>query len=204
MPEYPAALDSTAPDSGRDDYREAIVDANRLSRPIAAARAPSRRRPSGLYGPDPRLPPFRVSRRLWPLGRRARPLPALLAAVARDPLLAASAPPILYLPPGAELRRQPLRDALGRAVGDRLNDSVLDKAHRSAASSWTQAGHPEGWARKIRCAADRGGVHTLPRPRGGVSRRGAVLLGMVPAAQLRPAARGRALDAVADGPVPVN
>lgn len=152
LEELAAALDSTASDAGRDDYREAIVDANCLSKPTAATRALSRQRLSELYGLDPRLPLFRVLRRLWPLDRGARPLLALLAAVARDPLLAASAPPVLDLPPGAALRRQPLRDALRRAVGDRLNDPVLDKVCRNAASSWTQSGHLEGRAFKTRRA----------------------------------------------------
>ena len=64
-----AALDSTAAGAGRDDYREAIVDANCLSKPTAATRALSRQRLSELYGLDPRVPLFRVLRRLWPLDR---------------------------------------------------------------------------------------------------------------------------------------
>lgn len=69
LEELAAALDSAASDAGRDDYRDAIVDADCRSKSTAAARVLSRRRLSELYGLDPRSPPFRVSRRLWPLER---------------------------------------------------------------------------------------------------------------------------------------
>ena len=71
----------------------------------------------------------------------------LLAALARDPLLMASAPAILTLAPGTEMFRQAMRDALRSAVGDRLNDATLDKVIRNAASSWTQSGHLRGRGR---------------------------------------------------------
>ena len=37
-----------------------------------------------------------------------------------------------------------------RAVGARLNEAVLDKAARNAASSWAQSGHLRGRMRKLR------------------------------------------------------
>ena len=36
------------------------------------------------------------------------------------------------------------------AVGSRLNDAILDKVARNAASSWSQSGHLEGRVRKVR------------------------------------------------------
>ena len=73
-----------------------------------------------------------------------RPLLALLAALARDPLLIASAQPVLSLPVEAELQRAPLREALRNVVGDRMNDDVLDKVVRNVSSTWTQTGHLKG------------------------------------------------------------
>ena len=37
-----------------------------------------------------------------------------------------------------------MRTALRDAVGPRLNDAILDKVVRNAASSWTQSGHLDG------------------------------------------------------------
>jgi hypothetical protein len=74
----------------------------------------------------------------------------MLLALARDPLLRASAPPVLRMRPGQELARQQMTDALSRAVGSRLSESTLDKVVRNAASSWTQSGHLKGRGRKVR------------------------------------------------------
>ena len=75
---------------------------------------------------------------------------ALLLALARDPLLRATAPPVLRMRPGEELARQQLTDAIRSMVGSRLSESTLDKVVRNTASSWTQAGHLEGRGRKTR------------------------------------------------------
>jgi hypothetical protein len=57
---------------------------------------------------------------------------------------------VLELTDGAELVRAPFLAAIRDAVGERLNDAVLDKVARNAASSWAQAGHLAGRVRKIR------------------------------------------------------
>ena len=43
-----------------------------------------------------------------------------------------------------------MKDGLGEAVGNRLNEATLDKVVRNAASSWTQSGHLRGRGRKTR------------------------------------------------------
>ena len=78
----------------------------------------------------------------------------MLCALARDPLLRATAPAVLGLQPGIELPRQSIADAVREAVGDRLNDSTLDKVVRNASSSWTQSGHLAGRVRKLRRRVD--------------------------------------------------
>ena len=144
LAELGAVLDVTGDTAERDDYRSAIIDGNCLSKATAATRRLSSQRLSELYGLDPKLPLFRVLRRLWNIDRENHPRLALLAAIARDPLLAASAPSIIPLAPGAEFQREPMKAALRSAVGGRLNDSTLEKVCRNAASSWTQSGHLEG------------------------------------------------------------
>lgn len=143
-------LDATGMDAARTDYFSAIVDSNCLSKTTAATRRLSCQRLRELYGLDPALPLFRVLRRLWGIDPTGRPRLALLAAIARDPLLAATASAVVPLIPGAELQRMPMKAALREAVGDRLNDAVLEKTSRNAASSWTQAGFLEGRTFKMR------------------------------------------------------
>jgi hypothetical protein len=144
LAELEAALDATGENAERNDYTSAIIDGNCLSKATTATRRVSSQRLSELYGLDPKLPMFRVLRRLWSIDRENRPRIALLAAIARDPLLMASAASIISLSPGSEFRRDQMNAALRSTVGGRLNDSTLEKVCRNATSSWTQSGHLEG------------------------------------------------------------
>ena len=138
------------PGGTRADYAAAIVDENTLGKATAATRRLTHQRLRELYALDPRVPIFRILRRLWPIDAPGRPRLALLCALARDPLLRATAQAVLALPPGAELVRTSLLDAIRCEVGPRLNDAVLDKAARNSASSWAQSGHLAGRVRKMR------------------------------------------------------
>ncbi len=150
LAELSAVLGATEPNSQRDDYTTAIVDGNCLAKPTTATRRLTNQRLGELYALDPSVPIFRILRNLWTIDESGRPLLALLAALARDPLLRATAPAVLSVPAGGELRRDPIRDALRRAVGERLNDSTLGKVVRNASSSWTQSGHLTGRTHKTR------------------------------------------------------
>ena len=139
------ALFEAAPEAARrTDYIEAIIEGNCLSKATVATRRHSSQRLGELYGLDPNLPLFRVFRRLWTLDPDGHALLALLAATARDPLLAATGPAVIPLLPGTELQRDTLKAVLRASVEDRLNSEVLEKVCRNAASSWTQSGHLEG------------------------------------------------------------
>jgi len=148
--ELRAVLASCRPDATRDDYLAAIHEDNCLGKRTAATRKISSQRLSELYALDPEVPLFWVMRRCWHADRAGQAVLALLLALARDPLLRASAPPVLRMRPGEELARQQMTDTLNRAVGSRLSESTLDKVVRNAASSWTQAGHLKGRVRKVR------------------------------------------------------
>jgi hypothetical protein len=134
----------------REAYAKAIVDENALGKQTIATRRLTCQRLRELYGLDPRLPLFRVLRRLWAADEAGRPLLAILCSLARDPLLRATTATVLGLPVGAELVRALFLDSIREAVGGRLNDAVLDKVARNAASSWSQSGHLEGRVRKVR------------------------------------------------------
>ena len=144
-------------DATRARYAEAILDHNCLGKRTVATRKLSLQRLRELYGLDPDLLLFRVLRQQWDLNDTGRPLLALLTALARDPLLRLTVPPILGMRPGQALARQQLTDAIRAGVEDRLNDSTLDKVVRNTASSWTQSGHLSGRGRKMRQQ-----VHSTP------------------------------------------
>ena len=134
----------------RARYRAAIVEDNVLGKATEATRRLTSQRLGELYGLDPSLRLFRAFRRAWSADQAGRPLCALLCALARDPLLRSTAHAVLGLPEGAELVRTSFLNAIRSAVGDRMNESVLDKVARNAASTWCQSGHLEGRVRKIR------------------------------------------------------
>jgi hypothetical protein len=150
LTELRAVMAGCSPDATRGDYLAAIHQDNCLGKRTAATRKLSSQRLSELYALDPEVPLFRVMRRCWHADHDGQPLLAMLLALARDPLLRASASPVLRMRPGEELARQQMTEALNRAVGSRLSDSTLDKVVRNTASSWTQSGHLKGRGRKVR------------------------------------------------------
>jgi hypothetical protein len=169
LDELERVLASTPQGCGRAEYAEAIVNENVTEKRTTATRRLTNQRLGELYALDPCVPLFRVLRRFWASDKPGRPLIALLCALARDPLLRVTAPPVLSLRAGDELSRQSMTEAVLGAVGGRLNDSIIDKVVRNASSSWTQSGHFKGRVRKIRqCVSWRSGC--LPRPASNWSR----------------------------------
>jgi hypothetical protein len=152
LAELTELLRAATPAATRPEYRSLIIDGNCLGKRTGATRRLTDQRLSELYALDANVVLFRVMRHLWTTDDRGRPLLAMLLSLARDPLLRATAPPVLRLRPGEELGRQALTDALNRSAGSRFNDAVLDKIVRNAASSWTKSGHLEGRSRKSRLA----------------------------------------------------
>ena len=124
LEELSHVLQATAPDARRADYATAIIENNCLSKPTASTRRLSNQRLGELYGLDPAIPLFRVLRRLWDIQADGRPLLALLATIARDPLLAATCPAIVAMPDNAELQRDTMKSALQAVAGDLLNPTV--------------------------------------------------------------------------------
>jgi hypothetical protein len=150
LDELRSLLANCRPDATRDDYLSAIHEDNCLAKRTAATRKLSSQRLSELYAVDPKVLLFRVMRRCWYADQAGQAILALLLALARDPLLRITAPPVLRMRPGEELARQQMTDALNRAVDSRFNENTLDKVVRNAASSWTQSGHLKGRGRKVR------------------------------------------------------
>ncbi|MGH9583810.1 MAG: hypothetical protein ACRD4O_12815 [Bryobacteraceae bacterium] len=143
-------FEAVPPNATRRGYAAAIIEQNCVAKPTAAARRETNVRLGTLYALDSVVPMFRVLRRLWEMDKPSRPLFALLVALARDPLLRATAGSILSLPTGGEFQRSAMRDALRVDTKDRLGEPTLNKVVRNAASSWTQSGHLAGRTFKIR------------------------------------------------------
>lgn len=150
LEELAATFTAVPIDSRLPAYAEAIVEENCLGKQTVSTRRLTLQRLRELYALDPAVPIFRILRRLWDLDRQSRPLLALLASLARDPLLLATADVIMSLPEGAEFQRTAMREALAKTVEDRLNESTLNKVVRNTASSWSQSGHLEGRTFKFR------------------------------------------------------
>jgi hypothetical protein len=138
------------PSASRADYRALIIEENCLGKRTVATRKLSCQRLSELYALNTDVLLFRVMRQLWQSDGQSRPLLAILLAMARDPLLRMTAPPIIQLRPGEELTRQALTNAFVQGTGSRFNEAVLNKIVRNTASSWTQSGHLEGRTHKYR------------------------------------------------------
>ena len=150
LDELSQLLDAVPGEASRRDYADAVIGGNCLGKRTASNRKLSFQRLRELYGLDARLPLFRTLRDWWGLREAGRPLLALLLALARDPLLRASARAVAAAPFGHELGRPAVKDALAAAAADRLNEATLDATARNASSSWTQSGHLRGRERKIR------------------------------------------------------
>jgi len=136
--------------ASRPDYTRALIEENCLGKHTLSTRKLTLQRLSELYALDPDVPLFRLMRVLWDSDEKARPLLALLAALARDPLLRATGPVVIAMNNGEEIARQRMTDVLRNAVEGRLNENILDKVVRNTASSWTQSGHLAGRSRKRR------------------------------------------------------
>jgi hypothetical protein len=150
LAELEAVLAAAPSTADRAAYAAAIIDENCLEKPTSATRRLSNQRLGELYALDPFVVLFRVMRGLWKTDAHARPLLAMLAALARDPLFMASAAPVLSQQAGVEIQRAPIREALRKLVGERMNDDTLDKVVRNVSSSWTQTGHLRGRTFKFR------------------------------------------------------
>ena len=137
-------------DAKRKDYTEAIIDENVLGKQTTSTRKAYNQRMGELYALDIEVPIFRVLRRLWDIDDKGHPLLAMLCALARDPLLRATAPSVVTLNIGDELIRHSYLNEIKSSTVNRLNDQSIDKVARNTGSSWTQSGHLEGRVRKIR------------------------------------------------------
>lgn len=137
-------------DATRDDYRRAVVACNVLGKPTHKARVLAFGHLMELYGLDPAIPLFRVFRQLWDTDAAARPLLALMVALARDPLLRLSTAFILSKAVGETVRREEVENLLARQDPDRFSPASRKSFAQNINGTWTQAGFLSGRVRKTR------------------------------------------------------
>jgi len=150
LSELATVLEAVTALAPRGNYSRAIIEDNCLAKPTLSTRKLTNQRLGELYALDDHVPLFRVLYRLWRADESGLPLLAILCALARDPLLRATASIVVLTPLDAEFVRGPVKEALRSKVGVRLNDAILDKVVRNIASSWTQSGHLQGRTFKFR------------------------------------------------------
>lgn len=153
LDELRALLANCRRDATRDDYLAAIQEDNCLGKRTTATRRLSSQRLSELYALDPEVPLFRVMRRCWYADQNGQAVLALLLALARDPLLRASAPPVLRMRPGEELARQQMTQQISSMnrlarICAKLASSFARSTRQSAiwTTIRTTVGLPNGFA----------------------------------------------------------
>lgn len=138
------------PEARKEEYGAEVLDFNCLAKPTKKARELGFRHLISLYGLEPDLPLFRVFRRLWDVDPKARPVLALYAALARDPLLRGSISFITGKQPGEAVTREALELFLAKAYPDRFSPVSLTSFAQNINGTWTQAGFLMGRSHKKR------------------------------------------------------
>jgi hypothetical protein len=152
--ELQALLAKCSPVAEAADYAQAVLDSNVLGKRSESTRIRSLRYLRELYVLDRRSVLFRGLRDLWDADVGAQRLLAMLCALARDPLLRATADAVLDIAPGAHVDAAMLATAVAERFPNSYSDPIRNKVGRNAASSWTQSGHLDGRSTKVRARAD--------------------------------------------------
>lgn len=134
----------------KDDFAQAIIEDNCLSKPSGRTRQLTFRHLAELYALDSSVPIFRVMLSLWKKEAESRPLLALLCAYPRDAILRKSFEWIAQIPYGAEVSRESIEGKLMDAYPDRFSPASIKSIAQNLNGTWTKTGHLLGKRRKIR------------------------------------------------------
>jgi hypothetical protein len=148
--EIRALLEACPEASTLEQYRQAVIDENTLRKDSHTARTGAFRRLRELYALDDDVLLFRALRVIWADDPDAQPLLALLCTVARDPTFRGSVDLILATPHGGHVSSEMIARAIEASVPGRYAEKTLGTLGRNMGSTWTQSGHLEGRAKKIR------------------------------------------------------
>jgi hypothetical protein len=150
LDELSRLLDTVPATSHAVAYQTAVVDENVLGKPTQSTRQRTAKRLRELYALDPQCTLFRSLRRFWAGDNGSRPMLALLAAVARDPILRDMTPFVVSVPIGSEVSAVQIDEQIKSKYPGRFSDTTRRSTAQNLAASWTQAGLLQGKVRKVR------------------------------------------------------
>lgn len=135
------------------DYQNAIVHDNCLGKRSVKTRTLTSRYLVDLYSLDPANILFSSLLYFWNRDPESRALLALLCAYARDPIFRSTAPYILSVSEGNIVTRESLEAFIDAQSPGRFSKATLKSTAQNINATWTQSGHLNGRARKIRAQA---------------------------------------------------
>jgi hypothetical protein len=142
-------------DAAQSAYRSAVMDENVLGKATTGGREWAFRQLRRYYTLDPQSLLFRALRDLWELDPDGQPLLALLCALARDPVLRATASVIVGSAPGETITTSDFQAAIESKFPATYKENTLRTSAQNVASSWDQAGylHQQRRRSKVRTRA---------------------------------------------------
>lgn len=152
LAELESLLRAVTPGAPDEAYVEAIVDRNALAKETVSSRKKSLGHLRELYALTPGCPLFSALRSLHALSPESLPQLALLVALARDPLLRASAEAILPLPTDQPTTPADISKVIETQFPGTYSPKSLLSISQNCASTWAQAGQLAGRAKKVRRA----------------------------------------------------
>lgn len=155
--------------ASEEQYADAVLARNVLGKETVSSRKKSLSHLKELYALTPKSPLFTALRALYQISPDSLPQLALLIALARDPLLRASAEAILPLPADHSTSPADISKVIEREFPGTYSPKSLLSISQNCASTWAQAGQLTGRMKKVRRALQ-------PTPTGCVL---AFLLGVV-------------------------
>jgi len=150
LAELTALFSAVPSDGSRDDYWRAAIEDNVLGKPSMVTRRSTVKHMTELYALTPAEPLFRNLRRHWDRAGLGRPMLALLCAAARDPLLRLTAPNALKAREGTTIPRAQVEEVIASGAPGRFSPKTIRSVAQATSSTWTQAGHFTGRAKKVR------------------------------------------------------
>jgi hypothetical protein len=134
-------LAQLSPDAPPLAYRTAVMEENVLGKETTSGREWAFRQLRRFYALDPRCLLFRALRDLWEHDKTGQPLLAVLCALARDPVLRASAEVIITSDPGDDITSGEFEAAIEQKFPGAYKQNTRHTTAQKVASSWDQSGH---------------------------------------------------------------
>ncbi len=150
LAELSRLLAASAPEADHVALRRLVVDDNVTLKATVVTRKDTFSRLAQLYALRRKKVVFRALRDLWAASADEQPVLAVLCALARDPLLRATAPVVLGAAGGEAVTPQMLEVAMEVVYPRRYSPIVRNRIGQNTISSWRQSGHLVGYRTKTR------------------------------------------------------